>query len=365
MSSPGSSSLAPKAEQFRFSSMVLSPLQRRAQRYVEDSPRGDELDYRSTDMLGSSTPTSDGFTVPLRVLLVAVLCAFAVGPAVGLWMGSWQTGQDALGGVQDLAMSSMKGVSTQLKDSLMQSVEASLQVFVDHGENAADVMKTHINASGVLDGSGTAASRSSAAVEVFQERVFSIVVMSSWLYRLNVTLYADVRDGSAVVQGELLGWSNIDMQTQQVVRTLFSTPLRVNAFNNATATLFCLANTTTGEPINCFRRSNRPLRTPFGGVPATCQWSDRIFFVGGYGVPATSLVCGIPFTDGLASFAVQIDVNLYTISGMLLSLVPSSQDRLFLIFRTAAGTMVGASHGKFFSHSDFDFNANNPFANPP
>ena len=27
--------------------------------------------------------------------------------------------------------------------------------------------------------------------------------------------------------------------------------------------------------------------------------------------------------------------------------------------------MVGASHGKFFSHSEFDFNANNPFANPP
>eukprot|EP00906_Rhabdomonas_costata_P002155 RCo003404 len=354
-------------EPFTFSTMAVSPSPRGpfSQRYVEDTPRDDGLTYRSVDRLGGSSVQHTGFKLPLRALLVAVLCVFAIGPAVGLWMGSWQTGQDALGGVQDLAMSSVKEVSTQLKDSLMQSVEASLQVFVDRGETAVGLMKTHINASGVLHGSGKAASQSSAAVEVFQEQVFSIVAMSPWMHRMNLSLYADVQDGSAVTQAEIVGWSNIDLETQQLVPTLFSTPLRVNAFDNATATSFCLANTTTGEPVSCFRSVDSPYRTPFPGVPSGCEWGNTITFLEFFGIPDTSLVCGIPFADGLAYFAVQIDVNMYTISGMLLSLVPSSQDRLFLIFRTAAGTMVGASHGKFFSHSDFDFNANNPFANPP
>eukprot|EP00906_Rhabdomonas_costata_P002157 RCo003408 len=167
MSSACNSGMAPKVEPFRFSSMVLSPVRRPVQHYLEDSPGGDELTYpaESTDLLGAANCKYLRFTVPLRVLLVAVLCAFAVGPAVGLWMGSWQTGQDALGGVQDLAMSSMKGVSAQLKDSLMRSVVASLQVFVDRGETAVGQMKTHVMASEVLHGSGKAASQSSAAVE--------------------------------------------------------------------------------------------------------------------------------------------------------------------------------------------------------
>jgi len=162
-----------------------------------------------------------------------------------------------------------------------------------------------------------------------------------------------------------VGWSSIDLLTQKLVPTLFSTPMFVNEFNNATITSFCLANTTTGQSESCFQSFVAPYRTAYSGLPTTCQWGNSISFLPVFGIPEISLLCGIPFADRYASFGVQVYVNLYTISGTLLSLVPSSRDRIFLIFRTAAGTMVGSSHGKYFSHSDFDFNANNPFTNPP
>eukprot|EP00906_Rhabdomonas_costata_P031717 RCo044764 len=36
-----------------------------------------------------------GFRLPLRIVFVAVLSIFAVGPAIALWMISWRAGQNA------------------------------------------------------------------------------------------------------------------------------------------------------------------------------------------------------------------------------------------------------------------------------
>ena len=97
----------------------------------------------------------------------------------------------------------VQGVSTQLKDSLMQSVEALLQVFVDRGEAAVNITSIHVRASGVLHWDGKAASQSSVPVKMFQEKVFSIVAMSPWMHRMNLSLFADVQSGYAA--GTALG----------------------------------------------------------------------------------------------------------------------------------------------------------------
>eukprot|EP00906_Rhabdomonas_costata_P038794 RCo054901 len=83
------------------------------------------------------------------------------------------------------------------------------------------------------------------------------------------------------------------------------------------------------------------------------------------GLPMALLTCWVPFADRHAWATVQVTANVYTISSLLLSLLSAPNDRLFLIFRTAEGTMVGASHGKFFSHSDIEFSKLNPYTNPP
>ena len=118
LGSGGSSILVPSSgEQVRLATMTLSPPAhpaQPAQRYAaenlpgtgEFTPIGPPSPIERTET-GPSLAGSR-FSVPLKVLLVAVLCVFAIGPAVGLWMGSWRTGQDALSGLQDLSTSSVK-----------------------------------------------------------------------------------------------------------------------------------------------------------------------------------------------------------------------------------------------------------------
>eukprot|EP00906_Rhabdomonas_costata_P033320 RCo046952 len=315
-----------------------------------------------------STPWCSRVKVPLRVIFVVVLCVFSVGPALTLWVVSWCTGQDALNGVQSLAMSAVEGVSAQLQDSLITSVQTSLVGYADRSEVAINEMGTCLETSGVLDQDGATSQMSPDAVTQFQDLVFSIVKNNPWMFMLNLSLFSDLHNGSAVMQSVVFGWSSMNYVTQQIVPTLYSTPKAINAFHNATVGSLFVASVTTGQPMTCLDAFIFPYRTPAPMVLSehpTCQMDNTISFLPVVGVPFASLECVMPFTDRRAAFTIKISTNMYSVSKLLLSLVPTDKDRLFLILRTVQGTMVGASHGKFFSHSNIDFSQNNPFTNPP
>eukprot|EP00906_Rhabdomonas_costata_P038791 RCo054898 len=309
-----------------------------------------------------------GRSIPLRVVFVVVLCLFAVGPAVAMWIISWRSGQDALNGVQVFAMTSVEGVSVQLQDSLITSVQSSLEAFVERAETALDQGVSYVYSSGVLGKNGSDVAGLVPAMKHFQEAAFSITRRSPWMFTFNISIFADVWEGSAVVQTVLNAWLNIDLTTQRITPTLYNTGIIVNSFLNETWATSCVVNTTTGEPNFCFsnvpvsHRAHVSAQLPNQPI---CQWENTMSFMVVIGLPMALLTCWVPFADRHAWAIAQTTANVYTISSLLLSLLSAPNDRLFLIFRTVEGTMVGASHGKFFSHSDINFDAINPFINPP
>eukprot|EP00906_Rhabdomonas_costata_P013401 RCo019262 len=302
--------------------------------------------------------------VPLAAALAVVLCVFAVGPAMALWMISWRSGQRALGGLQNLAMSSVEDVSAQLRESLMTSVSFSLEGFVERAESAVDIITGEVEASGVLAQDGRTVGTSAAALERFGGVVFSALKTSPWMYYASLWLFSDVHEGSSVQRAIYFSRLNVYFVTREMVPTLYTLP--VYPHGNGSAADYCLANTTTGQPTLCFQTltSATPQQTAYVPERSYCEWNNAVSFLPFAGTPDNRLICWIPFLDGMASLSFRMSVNVFTISSMLLSLVPTPADRLFLTLRTSEGTLVGASHGKFFSHSDFDFTTNNPFKNP-
>eukprot|EP00906_Rhabdomonas_costata_P038792 RCo054899 len=199
-----------------------------------------------------------GRSIPLRVVFVVVLCLFAVGPAVAMWIISWRSGQDALNGVQVFAMTSVEGVSVQLHDSLITSVQSSLEVFVERGETAVDWRVAGRNGTDVPG----------LAVAPFEDVACSTdpLMLSAWQAQ-------GTRSG--VVQSMLSAWYNIDLLTQQIplrstLPTSLPTPSSTSPWPPPAS-----PKTTTREPSFCFSYDPLPYRIPIAAhLPdqPTCQW---------------------------------------------------------------------------------------------
>ena len=98
--------------------------------------------------------------------------------------------------------------------------------------------------------------------------------------------------------------------------------------------------------------------------PTKCYWEDDITFNPYVGVPTVVLLCQLAFLPSNeeppqdysvgsdAALVIETFTNVYTISSFLRSLLAGSKERLYLCFRNQRGTLLGASHGKFYSHSD-------------
>eukprot|EP00906_Rhabdomonas_costata_P012422 RCo017822 len=320
----------------------------------------------SAESPGRLWPRGRFRAVPLRVVFVVVLCVFAVGPAVAVWVVSWQAGQAALGGLQDLAMSSVEGVSDQLQDSLVTGVKASLEDFVERSEVAVDQLLYFTETSGVLSQSGQ---YPAATTDPLQEKVvFCLLKSNPWIFWVNISVFSNVYNRTGVLQSFIYCWLSFNYITQRVVPTLYMLTLSANTYLNASVSKDCLVNFTTGLPTICFNPSTHPLRWPNSDLPPdkpSCTWDNQISFLAFFGSPYTRLVCTLPFPDGRAVYTIVLSVTVYRMSSLLQSLVPTPADRLFLTYRTPDGVMVWASDGKFFSHSEINFDTNNPIVHPP
>eukprot|EP00906_Rhabdomonas_costata_P010902 RCo015333 len=266
-------------------------------------------------------PASRVASLPLRLVFVVVLCLFAVGPAVALWIISWRSGQDALNGVQGLAMSSVEGVSVQLQESLITSVRSTLQTFVERDEIAIDEALNHVNARGVLETNGTNVLGIASALEPMLEVTFSILRRSTWMFTFNITVLADIREESGVSQSIVQAWYNISTLYQKNVPNLFTATLFAYNSLNGTYATACLANTTTGRSSQCYMGADFPYRTSYtADLPdqPMCQWDNTVSFMYLVGIPDATLSCWIPFVDRNALFIIETTANVYTISSLLL-----------------------------------------------
>ena len=95
------------------------------------------------------------------------------------------------------------------------------------------------------------------------------------------------------------------------------------------------------------------------------NWLDTIRFNTQTGLPQILVQHAVPFQDYQASVEVTFYTSIYGVSGALRAMLTNPQDRMFMFFRNPGGVLIGASNGKFFSHSDIDYSENNPISNPP
>ena len=90
-----------------------------------------------------------------------------------------------------------------------------------------------------------------------------------------------------------------------------------------------------------------------GGVEK--GWYPDIFFNSFSGFVEFLLQYNIPSDDKQVYYSLGLQVNLHTVSDLLLNATRGPKQRLYIMIRNTEGTLIGSSHGKYFSHSDVDF----------
>eukprot|EP00906_Rhabdomonas_costata_P000658 RCo000846 len=158
---------------------------------------------------------------------------------------------------------------------------------------------------------------------------------------------------------------NVNLQTQASQNTFYGTTTNLSRDLRTSLLSVSILDSELGTPY-LLRNSTYPsTRLPFKvSATPTCYWSNNITFMVLTGLPLTTITCSASAPGGKVGWAVDLSISTYTLSSFLINLLPSSADRLFLIINNAQGTLVGASHGKFFSHSDLDLPNSNPLVNP-
>ena len=99
--------------------------------------------------------------------------------------------------------------------------------------------------------------------------------------------------------------------------------------------------------------------------PEKINWFPELDFNPNTGLTQILLQALIRTADGGACIVPVMYTTVYKLSSFLLSMLNGPKERMFLYFRTTSGTLLAASHGKYFSNSDIDYTKNNPVTNPP
>jgi hypothetical protein len=97
---------------------------------------------------------------------------------------------------------------------------------------------------------------------------------------------------------------------------------------------------------------------------AFMNWYPMLVFNPYVGLPQLLLQSLTPMRNQRGCYTVTIYTSMYTVSSVLRSMLTYVKDRMYL-YLPGSGTMVAASHGKYFSHSDIDYTQNNPLVDPP
>eukprot|EP00906_Rhabdomonas_costata_P019334 RCo028250 len=87
----------------------------------------------------------------LGVVVVAAMCVFTVGPAIALWMVSWQAGNDGINSIHSQGQSSVEMVAVALRSSLMRSTRSAFMDLVEPAETIVYTEAARFRSYGLLD----------------------------------------------------------------------------------------------------------------------------------------------------------------------------------------------------------------------
>ena len=161
---------------------------------------------------------------------------------------------------------------------------------------------------------------------------------------------------------------NIDALTGVIASRLYFGTSLINQFQNASVETGYYVNQETAYPLFQLYQLNPGYINTYpwdATLGERFGWLDSIVFNLQTGLPELELYYAVPTLDNQANFVMRYYTSVYEVSNILLEALILQEDRMYMFFNNGGGVLIGASHGKFFSHSEIDYRFNNPLINPP
>eukprot|EP00906_Rhabdomonas_costata_P004625 RCo006797 len=311
----------------------------------------------------------------LKLVIVASMCLFTLGPAIALWLLSWQAGNSGIDDIGRQGESSLEESTMELCRFSMHNTESAFLQLIQPAEDLLLYQSHRLKGKGLLELPGpTAAQNYSYILETLGLHFWMLgsnyITMN--LYSLQTDPSVSYPEASTENLAMWTSWTrlNLDLTENTTSPTLYVAESLPNEFLNASILQFYFLNQSTGERMGSVYQRLTPLNAyaaPVSDVtrPEYYSWRNELYFNENTGLVELELDYGVPTTDKLAAHRIAILTTVYTVSSFLKGLLTGPKQRLFVFFRTPAGTLIGASHGKYFSHSDVDYSRNDPIINRP
>eukprot|EP00906_Rhabdomonas_costata_P019236 RCo028078 len=313
-----------------------------------------------------------GLRLPLKVVIMVSMCLFTVGPAIALWMVSWQTGNNGINSINRRGQSSVEDVAVGFRRATMRSTESAFMDLIQPTEDLILTESCRLKGSVLLSYSGPGAvlnytsilDRMAIFYDMRASRHLSTITYE--LYLLPSVSYPQMKT-TLKVQWTSFPRMNVNALLGTNDPTIYIGESVLNEDLNATVLRLYWPDQVSGERLFPMFEQHVVVETASLDItqPEFFAWENELYFNSYTGLPELVLDYAVPTTDMSASHRLYHHTSAYTVSSFLLGLLDGTKQRLFVNFRTPAGTLIGASHGKYFSHSNVDYSSNNPLLNPP
>eukprot|EP00906_Rhabdomonas_costata_P004629 RCo006808 len=90
-----------------------------------------------------------GFSI--RLVMVASMCLFTIGPAVALWMVSWHAGTSGVADVHAQSQSSVEDVTVTLREYMMVATQTAFMALVEPTEALVLAQALRLKGSGAVE----------------------------------------------------------------------------------------------------------------------------------------------------------------------------------------------------------------------
>eukprot|EP00906_Rhabdomonas_costata_P000999 RCo001461 len=300
--------------------------------------------------------------VSLKPILVVATCVFTICPTIALWMVSWQAANKGVSTIKTQGQSAVEDVTVELRSFMMTATKTAFMALVEPTESLILAQAYRLKGSGLLSTPGS----------TVNQKYSSIIDALGFPYDLLANPYLSVlnydlifrptsRFASGILEDQdrwtVYARMNLDVVQNRKTPTIYRADRTPNQYYNSSVTAYYYLDQTTGQQLFPIAKEPNAAHVVTMDVsrPEFVAWNDDLYFNLNTGMAMVELDYGIPSTDMLASHHLAIYTNVYTVSAFLRSLLSGPKQRLFVFFRSPAGTLIGASHGKYFSHSDVDY----------
>eukprot|EP00906_Rhabdomonas_costata_P004630 RCo006809 len=117
------------------------------------SVNGEALHSGCSSAGGSPTlvPVRDTTGFSIRLVMVASMCLFTLGPAVALWLVSWHAGTSGVADVHAQSENSMEDVTVTLREYMMVATQTAFMALVEPTEALVLAQALRLKGSGAVE----------------------------------------------------------------------------------------------------------------------------------------------------------------------------------------------------------------------